>query len=315
MMRFPFFIALVFFIIIGVGYWYQSTAYICPAPLAYRFGDFDDSFAISRDEAIAEITLAERLWEDATGRELFTYSDDATFTVNFIFDERQQESDGERAQRRALDEKRDQNDKLFVTIESLQRDYEALGASYRNEVATYEARLTEYNDEVRQYNDQGGAPESTFAELEDERVALNRELTRLNADADELNTLGTRLNELAERGNREVEIYNRAVNTYNEQFGHAHEFTQGDYQGDKINIYEFSNRNELRTVLVHELGHALGIDHIDDAEAVMYYLLEDTESAPMLAPSDLVAYTAVCGTGSEWDHSLRRSIRAVLHAF
>ena len=313
-MRFSYFIALVFVAIIGAGYWYQSTAYVCPAPLAYRLGDFDDSFALTKEEALAEIAAAEAVWEEATGRDLFTYQEDAVFTVNFVYDERQEESDSERTQRRALDETRERNDALFVTIDALERDYETLGNAYRTEVATYEARLTAYNDEVRQYNDRGGAPEEVFASLEDERTALNRESARLNEVADELNTLGTELNELADRGNQEVEAYNRAVAIYNEQYGHAHEFTQGDYQGDRINIFEFSNRNELRTVLVHEFGHALGIDHIDDADAVMYYLLEDTESAPTVTSNDLAAYTAVCGTGNEWDHSLRRSIRAVLTA-
>lgn len=311
-MRFPFLVALVFFIIIGTGYWYQTTAYQCPVPLSYRVGVLHESFGLTTEEAQDEIAAAVSVWEEAAGRDLFVYDDAAAFTVNFVFDERQEQSNGERSERQALDEKQKENTALFATIDSVQQEFETLSQNYRTQVAVYETRLSEYNTQVRQYNDRGGAPEEVFAALEEERTALNRESTRLNGVANELNILGTRLNQLGERGNALVRDYNRAVSIYNERYGHAHEFTQGDYRGDRINIYEFSNRNELKTVLVHEFGHALGIDHIDDASAVMYYLLEDTESAPRLAESDMTAFAAVCGTGTEWDHSLRRSIRTIL---
>lgn len=314
-MRFPFTLALLFAVVLGGGFWYQNTAAICPIPLSYRLGELDESFSLSVDEAKQTLFEAEAKWEESVGRDLFIYDENADFTINFVFDERQELSDAESTQRNKLDAQLKENEELFAVVDKVQIEYNALARSYQNRTATYEERLDEYNQTVLQYNDRGGAPEEEFEVLESERIALNKEADDLIILADELNNLAARLNELSDRGNALVEIYNRDVARYNEQFGFSREFTQGDYQGDKINIYEFSNRNELQTVLLHEFGHALGIDHVVASSSVMYYLLEDMEAVPTFSTDDLAAFYAVCGTTEGWQQKLRRSIRTVLQIF
>ena len=41
--------------------------------------------------------------------------------------------------------------------------------------------------------------------------------------------------------------------------------------------------------------HALGLDHVEDPEAIMYYLMEGQLSDLRLAPADITAYRSLCG--------------------
>jgi len=314
-MRNSYLIVLFLTLVVAGTYWYQSTAYICPAPLEYRLGDLNDQFGISSTTAIGYITEAEKYWEEATGRELFTYNEEADFTVDFVFDERQEGANEQEFSKTKLDSKRIESEEVRNTIEQLQSSYEGLSRSHSEDINDYEARLTQYNQRVAKYNDQGGAPPDIFAELEEEKESLNTISRQLNETANDLNRLVTEINRLGERGNDLVNKYNDEVQDYNYRFGHSREFTQGDYQGDNINIYKFSNDNEVISVLTHEFGHALGLGHVEDEKALMYYLLEDPNSSPELTTTDLQLFYEVCGQEETLAHEIRRTIRNLLSIF
>ncbi len=299
--------------VVGSVFWYHSTAVICPAPLPYRIGTIDDSFDLDNETAREHVETAVSMWEDATGRDLFVYVETARLRVDFVFDERQEEANVEVVLRDQLDKKRDQNEAVMQMVEEMQGTHQELSQDYESRVNEYESRLAEYNQKVISYNDRGGAPADVFAELEEERVELNQIAEELTATSNQLNQLANDINELGERGNQMVEEYNEEVNEYNEKYGHAREFTQGDYQSEVINIYKFSNSGELVTVLAHEFGHALGIDHVDGPSSVMYYLFEEIDSGPRsLTEDDLAAYYEVCGTEESMSQRAHRFIRELI---
>lgn len=311
-MRFSYLLALVF-TLVGAGVsWYQAGAAICPVPLGYHVRNLDNHFNISKEEAIAQTAKAEKVWEDYAGRDLFYYDENSELVVDFVFDERQATADSETSQRELLDKEKEQNEETFTKIKDLQAEYEVKTRDYQGDVSAYESRLEEYNQKVNRYNDQGGAPQSVYTELEEEKNRLAKEASDLNDTATQLNELANKINELSEQANKLVEAYNQKVQYYNTKFGYSREFTQGDYQDGLINVYKFSNETELEKVLVHEFGHALGMDHVEGESSVMYYLLGDTSSAPRLSDEDKEAFVAVCGTGDEWSHKARRFIRNLL---
>lgn len=296
--------------------WYTSTAAQCPVPLSYRVGDIDDSFLLSTAEARADVEAAAQVWEQAIDRDLFVYDESADFTINFVFDERQEALNLELTERQELDETRDQNNEVLAQVQSLQTQHDELTRSYESDVARYEKALAEYNTDVNTYNDRGGAPPDKFSQLEAERVRLSEVASTLSATAAQLNTLASKINTLGERGNQLVSEYNRDVNQYNDEFGFAREFTQGDYQGNKINIYTFNDKNELITVLAHEFGHALGIGHVESNESLMYYLVDKTNSPITdLSTDDIQSFLDVCGATESIGQKVRSKIRTFLAKF
>lgn len=314
-MRTRFLVYLLITALLGTSYWYVSTENVCPIPLSYRIGTIDEGFAITEMEAIANIAAAEAAWEEATGRDLFRYDDTSNFTINFIFDDRQAMADDEAMRSAALDQQRADNIAFFEGIEELELTYDQLATAYENQIVAYENRLQTYNQTVSRYNDQGGAPANEFERLQREQEALDAEAEALQARATELNELANRINTLGAEGNRLIDAYNRQVAAFNRDFGYSREFTQGEYRGDRINIYKFSSDAELNTVLAHELGHALGIDHVADDQALMYYLLTDVSENPRLTDADKAAFARACASEGSFGHELRQLIRQVLTNF
>lgn len=293
----------------GSGYWYYTANAVCDVPVAYRIGNIDPSFSISEDQVRTALSSAESLWEDATGRNLFTYDEEATLLVNFVFDERQEESNAEHELRDELDEKGTVSDSIRSEYTKLLDQYEALKNSYDTRARQYEERLRDYNEEVAEWNEKGGAPREAYELLEETKRTLGSEQKELNTVAYQLNQMVQKINAIGAQGNKVVSDYNEIVETYNERFNEAREFTQGDYQGDMINIYQYDSFDELVVVLAHEFGHALSLPHVENGDSVMYHYMDTQTSEKGVSAEDLEAFLEVCGTEDRtWWSVLRGAV-------
>lgn len=296
-MRSIFSISLIATAIFAGIYFYQAAWEICQVPLGYRIGTIDDRFAIDAKEARAALSEAERVWEEATGRDLFIYDDDASFTVNFIFDERQALADAETSFKDRLDATENLTDAMRDTYDQLSARYKKLEGEYQSAAAVYESNLSTYNATVSRFNDEGGAPPEEFAKLQSQKQSLDKEQAALQRKVKQLNILVDEINQVGNRSNQLVDTYNRSVETFNHTFGTGREFTQGDYQGKSINIYTFKSDEELKLVLTHEFGHALSLDHVESPQAIMHFLLGEQEGYA-ITPEDLVEFNNICEGGT-----------------
>ena len=294
-------------------YVFSEVLAVCKTPLEYRIGSIDERFGLDQEVARNVIDDATSIWEDATGRNLFTYDDEADFTINFVFDERQREANEADALKDELDTKQYVSESINETYERLAAEYDNRQASYESLTASYERKLRDYNTEVEHYNQLGGAPPDVFEDLENQKDVLDRELKTINSTASALNTLAGKINQLGEKGNALVDQYNSEVETYNNHYGTQEEFTQGDYQGDLINIYTYSDYTELTLVLAHELGHSLSLDHVENSESIMYYLMGDQPTTNFsLTIEDLGEFQSICGdegSGERFRQTLIEMIR------
>ena len=293
---------------------YFYTAYVptCNVPMTYRLGSLDARFNLTPGLARAYLAEAEQVWEKAAGHNVFDYDESSAFPVNFIFDDRQERTIAEEAQRQSLDQKESTSASIASEYKTLSAKYATLKTAYEKAKSDYEARLDSFNAKVADYNASGGAPEDAFAALKAEEKALAATADALQNNATELATLAKNINTLSEQGNRLIAQYNAGVAEYNTHFGGANEFTQGDYQGKNINIYKFSTHEELVRVLTHEFGHALGLGHVEGTTSIMYYLMEKQPQFPVLSTEDRTALNTVCNDRTALINSLYRPIHTLL---
>ena len=134
-----------------------------------------------------------------------------------------------------------------------------------------------------------------FEALEKERLYLNTEATRLNKESSSINILTSELNKLLKERNIKATEYNKVAESYNQKYNQSLEFNQAEYTGKEINIYQFNNKKDLILALTHEFGHALGMDHVENAKSIMYYITgTDTETSLVLSAEDLAELNRVC---------------------
>jgi len=313
-MRTPFVVFLMLTILLSGTYWYTSVQAVCRLPIYYSLGELDSRFGLSEDEARRVMSEAESIWEDATGRNLFTYQEGSNLKVNFIYDERQRSADEAEELKDKLDAKEQVNEALGETYAELVAQYKTQQLAYEDQKEAYERKLNLYNAEVKKYNEAGGAPQEVFEKLESDRRQLDRELNAINSTASKLNKLSDQINSIGDRGNELIKQYNDTVVRFNDSYGSGREFTQGDYRGDEINIYTFKDKNELALVLAHEFGHSLSIDHVDNEESIMHYLMGGQPDTLMPTSEDLAAFDLVCGDKKTFE-ALRERLIVLLKSY
>lgn len=267
----------------------------CNTPLSYSIGQFDARFGLSPQEFRDTIQHAAQMWKDALGTEAFRYDPAAPFTINLIFDERQQATIERQRLSRQLTRTELSHQKLAESYDYWQETYQERLQAYEDALQTYEARLATYNATVQHWNNRGGAPPQTYRDLADDAAQLAQRKNALEEEREELKELFVMLESMGKESQELVTTYNSSATTYNTLYGSGARFHKGEYDGKAITIYQFHDRMDLTLVMAHELGHALGIQHIDDPKAIMHAFMGEQDVDPILLTSqDIAALTTAC---------------------
>lgn len=277
----------------------------CPIPLTYRVGEVDPRFGLS-PEALREVTAeAAALWEDLVPRPLFQYDPAGELLINLTYDERQGTWEAQQQAQETLED-------LRARHAALQEEHEAQEHALYTARARYEDQLAYVERRVERHNDVVVAVNTGEVERTPERVkALERESEAITALHQQMDTQYERVERLRRQVNARVstlnqmrETLNRQVRQYNRQFARGGGYNKGVYRFTRqnrhversITVFQFEDGADLRQVLAHELGHALGIDHVNDPAALMHHQLnEDNIGLTRLAAADRQALRAVCG--------------------
>ncbi len=283
-------------VIVAVKEGYTYYLGPCATPLHYKIGRFDKDFNLAEPNFQKAIAEAETVWEkEEKGRELFAFDPKATFTINLVYDERQAETEARRRTEFGLTEVENFFRKIDAEFNQLKSRYESQAKAYESALSAFESLQASYKDKVAYWNARGGAPKKEYEQMEQERQELSKTASSLNEGAKELNRLAEQVNALLTRRNASAEEYNRVIKEYNQKYGRRDQFDQAEYTGKEINVYQFTNLVDLKLALAHELGHALGMDHVENSKSIMYYLTQEGSSVN-LSPTaeDLAELRSVC---------------------
>ncbi|WP_130803820.1 matrixin family metalloprotease [Acinetobacter ihumii] len=283
---------LILIVVFAVMYIYLKTDHsideVFDSRIHYKIGQIDPRFQLSEQEIIALSQQATRIWEDGTAKSWFVYDPKAGLSLNFIYDERQAETlirlnqleQIEQTQQRHAVEQRHLQDQQKQLDDSL--------LHLQQQQADFQQRLDQYNTMVQQINQNGGATAEQRSGLEQYKQNLQQQQLQLQQAIDTHNFNVEHINQNVDSVNQMHQQVNQHIETYNQRF-HGRLFHKGEFDGKRINIYEFESKQDLVLTLAHEFGHALGLAHNQDPKALMYPFLKQQDMMNFkLQPADIL---------------------------
>ncbi len=287
--------------LVGFGQFTDQTQVesACAEPLTFRVGNIDERFSITKNELVRLMDDVAEIWSDAADTSVIKYDEKGDISVNLVYAEEQQLSDRERQHRDRLE-----HEKFSITVleneyQRLNREYEADVQQYDEDSRELQQSIDRLNRWVRQKNEHGGFNEEDLKQFEHRKAEIDQIKSELAQRERMLKQKAAELNEKITFLNQKVKAKNRLVDEYNREFTGVRKFTQGAYEWTNnsrtINIYHFLDKDELRLVIAHEMGHALGIGHVPNPESVMHELMDSQDRKALeLTEEDIQALQNIC---------------------
>lgn len=258
--------------------------------VTYRIGTVDARFGLSREAFAEALHQAASLWNQALAQEIFRETPKGAVEVSLIYDHRQEAANRLKTLSREIDGTQGTYEDMKAHFETLRAEVEQKKDALTRDFADYNARVARFNETKR-----GPVSEELLRRVEAERnalagmkISLLGKQDELKALLDSLNGNATVINGLAANHNQNMLDYNRTGDSL------GPEFSEGEYIRENgrrsIRVYHFPSRDALVRVLAHELGHAKGLGHLDNTQAVMHRLMRTDN--PELTSDDIAAMKA-----------------------
>lgn len=269
----------------------------CEKPLTYRIGFVDSRFGISRQDFAQSVARAADNWNRAALRQVFREDKNGDIEIVLIYDYRQEAWDKLKTLDIKIENSKEFYDRIILQYDNLKTEFLQKQTSLNDEIKTTSEKIVLFNELVHSANRQGGVPEEVYQRLSNQQKEMEvlkescrKREANLKDVAQTLNSMSVIINQTAGNLNLHIAGYNDAGKALGKQY------QQGFYLFNKgqqmIAIYQFSGRQQLIRALTHELGHALGLEHTDAPQSVMFRLMQSDD--PTLTSEDIAALRALC---------------------
>ena len=253
--------------------------------LRYRIDDVDPRFKLSIEQVRQISEQAATIWNDGTGQQYIVYDPNAQLTIHLIYDERQFESEQQRAHLNQLK----MNQQEWI---NKKQELDQMEQQLAFNKQSLDLKKQELNQQIDNYNHQvllakQNATDHDRQYFQQQQYELQKLVQKLRLEIDNFNQNIVELNRKIDSLNSLDQQLDSSVKLYRQRF-QPRLFHKGLFNGKQILIYEFQSENDLRLTLAHEFGHALGLSHHNDPQALMYPLMQDQDLNDFrLKPADL----------------------------
>lgn len=259
--------------------------------LRYRISEIDPRFGISHEQAIRLSEEAVNIWTLGTGKQYFVYDPKAKLTINFHYDERQQETTARLAEEKIIQHDQAHWGAKNSDVHTLRQEIDRVNALLNTKKVEYAMQVQNHNEQVARINQSGGASASQRQAFAQNRQFLEQQMHHLQFEIDTYNSKIHQLNMQVDELNQINQNINTSIQNFNTRFK-PHLFDKGNFDGRNINIFEFQSEGDLRLTLAHEFGHALGLKHHEDPQGLMHPMMQDQEQHNFrLLPTDLELFS------------------------
>lgn len=256
--------------------WSDRIMHPLDTRLRYQIAEVDPRFGMSKEQAIQLSKEAIQIWHDGTQKQLFVYDDQAQLKIKLIYDARQENYNAFKKTQQELDQEHSSNQRISGNLDVSKSSLEQMQQSLRQEQIQLQTEADYLNQQriswSRIENDQG----ENRQRIEAQYQALKEKAQQLQRNIAYYNQMNAQYNQQVGQHNSSIERYNWNVMQAKNRFP-PREFHKGVFMGDQIQIYQFDTEDDLRLTLAHELGHALGLGHHADPEALMYPVLGEQD--------------------------------------
>lgn len=269
-------------------------------PVTFRIDSIDARFGVTEQQVKKVFEEGAEAWSSAAGRTLAVYEEEGAIPIRLIYDDRQKLVDSEFTFREQINNEEIRIENLETEFHRDSTKYEQRLNLYKNSVQSTQDKIDKLNEWVQQKNEVGGLQEEEVTEFDRRKRKVDHLEQQLNREDRELKSLADQLNRKIDRLNRRVKEKNKLIDQYNEMYSGNQKITQGTFgqmeNQQAISIHQFSELDELRLVLTHELGHALGLDHVNNPQSVMYHEMTVQPRVSLtLTEEDMDAIHRLCG--------------------